>query len=293
MVDASNAPTLGGASDTRGPQPSTSGLAQRGPTDSQFGGLDIPVPPNFIERLTAREVPACTDRRPQQITAEQLSEAPRPVKRLRRDSASAAAAKELLKEIGYVASKGNCASDKNIEASWPEDYIDRLDGSEPTYESLSLSEFIAGYLSIMEESVPICQQTQPIIRHIHYLRGLMEDCFETDWQTVRTAHKQVLHAIEHLLTSRFSMPLSMVGCLGRTPGLVLIRRQMLFRGYCVLSVRILSKIPNNPIMLLTHVLSFSLLVVIYLQNMPPRVLPIPTAVPTACGGSTTVPHTPK
>ena len=190
MVDASNAPTLGGASDTRGPQPSTSGLAH---------GFTVwrVVPPNFIERLTAREVPACTDRRPQQITAEQLSEAPRPVKRLRRDSASAAAAKELLKEIGYVASKGNCASDKNIEAPWPEDYIDRLDGSEPTYESLSLSEFIAGYLSIMEESVPFCQQTQPIIRHIHYLRGLMEDCFETDWQTVRTAHKQVLHAIEH------------------------------------------------------------------------------------------------
>ena len=176
-MDASNAPTLGGASNTRGPQPSTSGLAQRGLTDSQFGGLDIPVPPNFIERLTAREVPACTDRLPQQITAEQLSEAPRPVKRLRRDSASTAAAKELLKEIGYVASKGNCASDKNIEAPWPEDYIDRLDGSEPTYESLSLSEFITGYLSIMEESVPICQQT--------------------DWQTVRTAHKQVLHAIEH------------------------------------------------------------------------------------------------
>ena len=120
MVDASNAPTLGGASDMHGPQPSMSGLAQRGPMESQFGGLDIPVPPNFIERLTAREVPECTDKRPQQITAEQLSEASRPVKRLRRDSASDAAAKELLKEIGYVASKGNCASDKNIEAPWPE-----------------------------------------------------------------------------------------------------------------------------------------------------------------------------
>ena len=95
------------------------------------------------------------------------------------------------------------------------------------------------------------------------------------------------------LTSRFSMLLSMVGCLGRTPGLVLIRRQMLFRGYCVLLVRILSKIPSSPIMLLTHVLSFSLSVAIYLQNMPPRVLPIPTAVLTACGGSTTVPHMPK
>ena len=53
------------------------------------------------------------------------------------------------------------------------------------------------------------------------------------------------------------------------------------------------KTPNNPIMLLTHVLSFSLLVVIYLQSTPLRVLPIPTAVPIACGGSTTVPHTPK
>ena len=34
-------------------------------------------------------------------------------------------------------------------------------------------------------------------RHVHYLRGLMEDCFETEWTVVRTAHKQVLNAIEH------------------------------------------------------------------------------------------------
>ena len=41
ILEASNAPTLGGATDMRSPQPSTSGLAQRGPMESQFGRLDL------------------------------------------------------------------------------------------------------------------------------------------------------------------------------------------------------------------------------------------------------------
>ena len=134
-----------------------------------------------------------------QVTPEDLRDATRPVKRLRKDKSSATAAKELLQEIGYVAAnKGKLSSDRGApEAAWPEDYIDRLDGSEPTYESLSQSEFVAGYLSIMEEDTPVCPQTDRLIRHIHYLRGLMEDCFEVDWNIVRMAHKQVLNAIEH------------------------------------------------------------------------------------------------
>ena len=134
---------------------------------------------------------------PRRVSPEQLSEDPRPVKRLRRDRASSDTAKELLREIGYVATKGKSSSDRASEVPWPEDYIDRLEGSEPTYESLTLSEFVAGYLSILEEDLPSNVDCANVRRHVHYLRGLMEDCFETEWTVVRTAHKQVLNAIEH------------------------------------------------------------------------------------------------
>ena len=131
------------------------------------------------------------------LSPEQLNADSHPIKRLRRDRASADKAKELLEEIGYVAVKGKSVSTETVDAPWPEDYIDRLDGTEPTYESLSLCEFVAGYLSIMEENLPSGVGSENIRRHLNYLRGLMEDCFETEWTVVRTAHKQVLHGIEH------------------------------------------------------------------------------------------------
>ena len=131
------------------------------------------------------------------VSPEHLIVDPHPVKRLRRDRASADKAKELLEEIGYVAVKGKSSSTEADDAPWPEDYIDRLDGTEPTYESLSLCEFVAGYLSIMEEGLPPGAGNDGFRRHLNYLRGLMEDCFETEWTVVRTAHKQVLHGIEH------------------------------------------------------------------------------------------------
>ena len=130
------------------------------------------------------------------VDPEQLRTAPRPVKKLRRDAASAATATEFLKEIGYVAAnQGKPLSDPN-KAVWPEDYVDRLDGSEVTYESLT-QRFMAGYLSIMEEDTANTPDNQKLLRLIRYLRGLMEDSFEVDWTTVRTAHKQVLLAIDH------------------------------------------------------------------------------------------------
>ena len=98
--------------------------------------------------------------------------------------------------MGYVANKGKSGSDRASEVPWPEDYIDRLDGSEPMYESLTLSEFVAGYLSILED-LPSNVDCDNVRRHVHYLRVLMDDCFETEWTVVRTAHKQVLNAIEY------------------------------------------------------------------------------------------------
>ena len=65
------------------------------------------------------------------------------------------------------------------------------------YESLMQSEFVAGYLAIMEEDLPNTPDTKKVLQHINYLRRLMEDCFEVEWPTVWTAHKQVLNAIDH------------------------------------------------------------------------------------------------
>ena len=84
-----------------------------------------------------------------------------------------------------------------VEADWPDLYVYRLGGAEPTYDSLSMPEFIAGYLSIMEEVTTVCSMNVNLLRHLTYLRQLMEDCFLTEWHLVRTAHKHVLNGIEH------------------------------------------------------------------------------------------------
>ena len=73
----------------------------------------------------------------------------------------------------------------------------RLGGNEPTYDTLSLAEFVAGYLSIMEEATTVCPLNSRLLNHIAYLRQLMEDSFLADWHVVRAAHAHVLNAIEH------------------------------------------------------------------------------------------------
>ena len=78
-----------------------------------------------------------------------------PVRRLRKDPKSSTAADQFLKDIGYLSSQGNSNSDTSpANGLWPEDYVDRLTGNEPTFDSLKLSEFISGYISIMEETLP-------------------------------------------------------------------------------------------------------------------------------------------
>ena len=72
-----------------------------------------------------------------------------------------------------------------------------MPGAEPTYDSLSLPEFVAGYLSIMEEATVVCPLNVKSLKHISYLHQLMEDCFMANWHMVRAAHKHVLNGIEH------------------------------------------------------------------------------------------------
>ena len=105
---------------------------------------------------------------------------------------------QFLNDIGYISSQGNSTSDISpADDLWPEDYVDHLTGNEPTFDSLKLSEFISGYISIMEETLPRGVDLSDLRRHFSYLRSLMVDCSEVDWVTARTAHKQVLLGIHY------------------------------------------------------------------------------------------------
>ena len=134
------------------------------------------------------------------ITLQELAASGDPIHTLRRHKPSAGDATTILKELALLeaankqkkgsAAKGNLNT--QIEADWPDLYVYRIGGSDPTYDSLTLAEFVAGYLSIMEEVTSVCPMNVRLLKHISYLRQLMEDCFLMEWQVVRTAHKQVL-----------------------------------------------------------------------------------------------------
>ena len=144
----------------------------------------------------------------QHISTCELQEAADRVRTLRRHKSSASRATTILRELALLESGGvkksggqagdkNCNNNNQVEADWPDLYVYWLGGAEPTYDSLSLPEFIAGYLSIMEEVTAVCPMNVRLLRHISYLRQLMEDCFLTEWHLVCTAHKHMLNGIEH------------------------------------------------------------------------------------------------
>ena len=85
---------------------------------------------------------------------------------------------------------------KRKEAKWPYDYIVRMEDDDPQFDTLEVSEFVSGYLSIMEEVVPVTPDNAKLLAHLHYLRQLMDDCVSFDWNDVRSTHRQVLMAIE-------------------------------------------------------------------------------------------------
>ena len=141
------------------------------------------------------------------ISPQQLQDDPCPVQSLRRDEASAKMADHLMKVVGILedGAQGNKSktgfskhSIRKKLAKWPSDYIYRWSTDEPpTFDSLSVPEFMAGYLSIIEESLPVIAENAPAIANIHYVRYLMDDCPSLGWEAARTAHKHVLLAIEY------------------------------------------------------------------------------------------------
>ena len=152
------------------------------------------------------------------ITPATLAGSNDPVCTLRHNRPTAMDAASILREIALMESgkkrKGglnsNCKSNMSqVEADWPDLYVYRLGNPEPTYDSLSLAEFVVGYLSIMEEVTPLLPDNAPMIRHLTYLRHLMEDGFLADWEVVKMAHKQVLCSIEHKRLTWENMPMVM------------------------------------------------------------------------------------
>ena len=90
---------------------------------------------------------------------------------MRRDDATADVADIILQEMGLAkalawdkAAKSGYTSRinklKKKEAKWPNEYIVRLEDDDPQYDTLEVSEFVSGYLSIMEE---VIQSFRPML----------------------------------------------------------------------------------------------------------------------------------
>ena len=140
---------------------------------------------------------------PADITPAQLQQELDPVKTLRRNDSSAQVADHILEVVGILKNEaqGNKSKTKHSSrkkvAKWPSDYVFRINDDEPSYDSLSTNEFMAGYLCIIEESLPNTPDNAAAIKHIQYARHLMEDCPGLGWSTVRMAHKQVMLAMDY------------------------------------------------------------------------------------------------
>ena len=99
---------------------------------------------------------------PDRLTAQTSTSEGDQVRTLRRHRPSANNAAAILRELalleadGKKNSGGTQKNNTQVEADWPDLYVYRMQGGEPTYDSLSLPEFVAGYLSIIEEATSIC-----------------------------------------------------------------------------------------------------------------------------------------
>ena len=141
--------------------------------------------------------------RPEQIALEES-----PIKSLRRDQQTSNVAELMLSEVGLAkmieldksSNKSGISSKlhklRKREAKWPNHYMIRFEDNDPQYDTLSETEFVSGYLSIIEEVTPVIPENQKLLTHIEHLRQLMDDCATMDWPSVRAAHRQVLMKIE-------------------------------------------------------------------------------------------------
>ena len=142
------------------------------------------------------------------ISPEEIATQSSPIRSLRRNEPTSTVAELVLSEIGLAkmieldkSSKKDGTTSKlhklkNRDAKWPNDYIIRFDDNDPKYDTLNETEFVSGYLSIMEEVTPVIPQNAKLLSHLDYLRQLMDDCGTMDWSSVREAHRHVLTTME-------------------------------------------------------------------------------------------------
>ena len=77
------------------------------------------------------------------------------------------------------------------DVAWPHFYVHRADNSAAQYDTLSVCEFVHGYLSLIAES-PMAEQ--PVLQA--HLRELMEDSITYKWPVIRGYHAIILNMIE-------------------------------------------------------------------------------------------------
>ena len=182
------------------------------PTPPVQSAVPTPTPVNPPPRvaqpppeMSLQGQPASLDMSPQA-----LAEAAEPIKSLRRNNSTANAATIILKEVGLAGAialdkahnkgKGSHKSSSRLGprvAKWPNEYMFRMDDEDPSYDSLTETEFVSGYLSIIEEVTPVTPENKRLLVHIEYLRQLMDDCISFEWHQVRAAHRHVLSSIDY------------------------------------------------------------------------------------------------
>ena len=202
-AQSTNAPD-GQPGETRGPIAST----MRAPKPSSN---DAPLPPGMMAPTAAPPGMTLQGSPPTiALTPGDISNSDDPIKLFRRDKPTSDVASIILREVGLEkaieldkAHKGKANSKssnkyKLNDTLWPNDYVIRLDSDEdPSYDTLTETEFVSGYISIITEVTPNIPQNAKLIQHLLYLRQLMDDCASLDWEQVRTAHRLVLMSIVH------------------------------------------------------------------------------------------------
>ena len=189
------------------PGASTSRANTAGPS-SPTKMTNVSLPPlsgGALPDMTLQGQPPTVD-----VTPEKLSASDHPIQFLRRDKPTSDVASIILQEVGLAKAielvkahkgKSSLKSANKLKArdvKWPNDYVYRLDSDEdPTYDSLSPTEFVSGYISIIAEVTPNIPQNAKLIQHLLYLRQLMDDVASAEWEQVRTAHRLVLMSIVH------------------------------------------------------------------------------------------------
>ena len=192
-------------------QPSATGMA---PQRSAAAGRAQDLPP--LETYTAPAVLKAPVQENQVVSLEgqppvlgllpgDLAHDDQPIRSLRKDDSTSEVATIILQEVGLAraielekeARKSKHRSIKKSTVKWPHHYVYRMTDPSPKYDTLTTAEFVSGYLSIMEEVTPVTSENAPFLRHLYYLRHLMDDCASMDWESARTVYSQVLQAMEH------------------------------------------------------------------------------------------------